>query len=80
MVPNSTQKALESEPIPKSFARVLNASSVREDYRKRKRDGKDANESQPGRKKRKVAIEDEKLSILVRVSPNIGSDTHDVCV
>jgi hypothetical protein len=68
MVPNGSHYALENEAVPKSISRVLNSASLREEYKKRKRDGLDVNESQSmQRKKRKVSsIREEPLHILVR--------------
>jgi hypothetical protein len=67
LVPSGSHYALENETIPKSISRVLNSASLREEYKKRKRDGTvDVNESQSvQRKKRKLSTKEEPLHILV---------------
>ncbi|KIM20990.1 hypothetical protein M408DRAFT_81193 [Serendipita vermifera MAFF 305830] len=66
LAPHGSHTALETEPIPKSFARVLNASSVRSEYKKRKRNG-EGDSKDPGagqRKRRKIADGEAPLHLL----------------
>lgn len=48
LVPSSTHYSLQNEPIPKSIARVLNASMLRDSYnKKRKREDESSTNNQP---------------------------------
>ncbi|KAF7300505.1 hypothetical protein HMN09_00935000 [Mycena chlorophos] len=58
--PSKTQSgdALSSEPLPKSFARAINAAQVRADYKKRKlADAEDDGSKDKGAKRRKTTKE-----------------------
>jgi len=81
----SNHYALENEPVPKSIARVLNSASLREQYRKRRRDDgvEGGNEPRPGRpKKRKTAADSEEASLRILVSdalPPIDKNSYFLC-
>ena len=55
----AAKKALESEEIPKSVARVLNAAKIQREHAEKKRKNSEDDGAGPSRKKRKGAAEGE---------------------
>ncbi|KAJ7923096.1 hypothetical protein B0H13DRAFT_1707238 [Mycena leptocephala] len=53
LAPNRSKDALSSEPLPKSFARAINAAQVRADFRAKRKLGKGEGEDGPKKAKRR---------------------------
>ncbi|KAJ7908403.1 hypothetical protein B0H13DRAFT_2497361 [Mycena leptocephala] len=53
LAPNRSKDALSSEPLPKSFARAINAAQVRADFRAKRKLGEGEGEDGPKKAKRR---------------------------
>jgi hypothetical protein len=53
LAPNRSKDALSAEPLPKSFARAINAAQVRADFRAKRKLGEGEGEDGPKRAKRR---------------------------